>query len=51
VVELAGVVETGAHELLLWLLETGAVLQKIVVDFGGYKDSALGPLGSKLVGK
>jgi hypothetical protein len=51
VVELAGVIETGAHELSLWLLEPGVVLQKIVLDMGGYKDSALGPSESKMVGK
>ncbi|PLB54690.1 hypothetical protein P170DRAFT_442744 [Aspergillus steynii IBT 23096] len=38
VVELAGVVGTGAHELSLWLLEPGVVLQKIVLDMGGVSE-------------
>lgn len=51
VVELAGVIETGAHELSLWLLEPGVVLQKIVLDREGYEVSALGLPESKMVGR
>ncbi|KAE8409982.1 hypothetical protein BDV37DRAFT_277629 [Aspergillus pseudonomiae] len=43
VIELDGVVVVGEHELALWLLEPGVVLQKVVVDMGGYAASALGP--------
>ncbi|OGM51083.1 hypothetical protein ABOM_000371 [Aspergillus bombycis] len=42
-VELDGVVGVGEHELALWLLEPGVVLQKVVLDMGGYQASALGP--------
>lgn len=33
----------GAHTLSLWLLEPGVIVQKIVIDKGGYKTSSLGP--------
>lgn len=33
----------GQHELKVWLLEPGLVLQKIVVDIGGLQSSCLGP--------
>ena len=33
----------GAHTLKFWALEPGVVLQKLVVDAGGLKSSALGP--------
>ena len=35
--------ETGSHVLNLWLLEPGLVLQKVVIDLGGVRDSYLGP--------
>lgn len=35
--------DKGVHELSLWLLEPGVVIQKIVIDFGGFKTSSLGP--------
>ncbi|KAH8203308.1 hypothetical protein TruAng_002504 [Truncatella angustata] len=46
-VTLPAAVTVGAHELTLWLLEPGLVLQKVVLDMGGLKDSAMGPLESK----
>ena len=42
-IELDAEIETGVHELSLWLLEPGVVLQKVVLDMGGYKTTALGP--------
>lgn len=36
-------VTAGAHVLSLWLLESGVVVQKIVVDLGGVRTSYLGP--------
>ncbi|KAI6778854.1 uncharacterized protein J7T54_000510 [Emericellopsis cladophorae] len=36
-------VPAGAHKLSLWLLEPGVVVQKVVMDVGGLKRSALGP--------
>lgn len=35
--------QPGEHVLNFWLADTGVVLQKIVVDFGGVKQSYLGP--------
>lgn len=35
--------DKGMHELSLWLLEPGVVIQKIVIDIGGFKTSSLGP--------
>lgn len=37
------VAEEGAHALRVWLLEPGVVLQKVVLDLGGVRDSYLGP--------
>ncbi|KAH7018470.1 uncharacterized protein B0I36DRAFT_377655 [Microdochium trichocladiopsis] len=45
-----GGVAVGEHELRVWLLEPGVVLQKIVLDLGGYKTSALGPPESLRIG-
>ncbi|KAG9257165.1 uncharacterized protein F5Z01DRAFT_734377 [Emericellopsis atlantica] len=42
-------VPAGAHELSLWLLEPGVVVQKVVMDLGGLKSSALGPPESQKV--
>lgn len=42
-VELEGGVRVGEHEIKLWLLEPGVVLQRILLDMGGLKQSALGP--------
>lgn len=42
-------IKSGAHELKIWLLEPGVVLQKVVLDMGGLRSSALGPLESKRV--
>ncbi|KFY76946.1 hypothetical protein V498_09471 [Pseudogymnoascus sp. VKM F-4517 (FW-2822)] len=41
--------DKGAHELSLWLLEPGVVIQKIVIDIGGFKPSSLGPPESLMV--
>lgn len=36
-------VSKGANSLNLWLLEPGVVVEKIVIDLGGIKESFLGP--------
>ncbi|KAH7093799.1 hypothetical protein FB567DRAFT_567057 [Paraphoma chrysanthemicola] len=46
---LDGGIKAGEHEIKVWLLEPGVVLQRIVVDVGGLKPSALGPLESRRV--
>ena len=33
----------GAHVLKFWMIDPGVVLERIVVDFGGVRDSYLGP--------
>jgi hypothetical protein len=43
------VLEPGMHRLKIWLLEPGVVLQKIVIDAGGLKDSYLGPMESTFI--
>ena len=35
--------ETGKHVLKFWILNPGVVLQKLVIDFGGVRQSYLGP--------
>lgn len=42
-------IPAGSHVLSVWLLEPGVVLQKIVVDLGGYQRSSLGPPESKRI--
>ncbi|KAF7558243.1 hypothetical protein G7Z17_g156 [Cylindrodendrum hubeiense] len=37
---------SGSHKLSLWLLEPGVIVQKLVIDVGGFKESSLGPLES-----
>ena len=36
-------IDSGSHELKVWILEPGLVVQKIVVDLGGVRQSYLGP--------
>lgn len=36
-------VRPGAHELKLWILEPGLVVERVVVDLGGVRGSYLGP--------
>ena len=36
-------VEKGAHVLKFWMIDPGVVLERIAVDFGGERDSYLGP--------
>lgn len=45
-----GRVEAGTHEVRVWMLEPGTVLQRLVVDLGGVRDSYLGPPESVRVG-
>ncbi|KAJ0420520.1 hypothetical protein BJY00DRAFT_323774 [Aspergillus carlsbadensis] len=42
-VDVGGKLEEGEHELTVWLLEPGVVVQKLALDFGGVRASALGP--------
>ncbi|KAK2759572.1 hypothetical protein CKAH01_16648 [Colletotrichum kahawae] len=37
----------GAHVLDVWLLEPGVVVQRLVIDLGGFKQSSLGPPESR----
>lgn len=41
----------GEHTLKFWMIDPGVVLQKIVVDAGGLKQSYLGPPQSRYVGQ
>ncbi|KAL5314469.1 hypothetical protein ACEPPN_017109 [Leptodophora sp. 'Broadleaf-Isolate-01'] len=35
--------KTGKHTLKIWAVEPGVVIQKIIIDFGGVRNSYLGP--------
>ena len=35
--------EEGQHQLKIWMMDPGLVIDKIIIDFGGVKDSYLGP--------
>ncbi|KAK7229906.1 hypothetical protein V2G26_002076 [Clonostachys chloroleuca] len=41
---------SGSHTLDLWLLEPGVVVQRLVVDVGGYRQTSLGPPESTHLG-
>jgi hypothetical protein len=42
-VDIGGKIEQGRHELTVWLLEPGIIVQKLALDLGGVRASALGP--------
>jgi hypothetical protein len=48
-IQLDDEIKSGVHELSLQLLEPGVVLQKVIIDVGGYKPTALGPPESRKV--
>ncbi|KAL6245010.1 hypothetical protein RBB50_007785 [Rhinocladiella similis] len=41
--------KAGAHSLNVWLLEPGLIVQKLVLDLGGVRESYLGPPESTVV--
>jgi hypothetical protein len=41
------ITKPGKHSIKFWLIHAGPVLQKLVLDFGGVKESYLGPPESK----
>lgn len=42
-------IPNGQHELSLWCLEPGVVVQKVVIDLGGYVPTSLGPPESRRI--
>lgn len=43
------IVPTGGHRLRIWALDVGVVLQRIIIDLGGVRQSYLGPPESEWV--
>lgn len=41
--QLHDAIDPGKHTLKVWLLQPGTVLTKLILDFGGVRDSYLGP--------
>ncbi|CAN6674770.1 hypothetical protein TRVA0_064S00386 [Trichomonascus vanleenenianus] len=42
-------ITSGGHKLRIWAIEPGVVIQKIVIDLGGVRESYLGPPESRIV--
>jgi hypothetical protein len=42
--------KAGAHVLKIWMVDPGIVLDKIILDLGGLKESYLGPPESARMG-
>ena len=51
VVQIAAANLTGAHNLKIYMVDAGVVLDKIVIDTGGLKPSYLGPPETRIVAR